>query len=447
VSHTYIDDDPTGTASDPYTVTITVLDDDTGTHTFTRVITVHNVLPTVDAGEDQWTYEDHEIALPPARFNDIGTRDTHAALVWWGDGSPPEPGVVTSDWTTPMGDPNGRDGRVDLTHVYPDPGIYTVTVCVADDDQPAVWVCDSMRMAIVHGFVKMALFGGADPEERPAGHGPGKLTTHKGSLIGGWAGATGEVHIERDATVGGSVVSVTDRVRIDASGDVHGDVVAGTLARLKRGSVVGGDVHAGVAALIDDAATVIGGIFEGAGASTYAEVTWIDANLADTHGSRVRVRSAPLLLPPGTYGKVAVSYGSITMTSGVYRLTELKTHRSGFLVDLDPDGDGVAEPLIVFVTGGVDLDGSMTIVPPVGDASDIIFIVGKKIDLRRNRSYLGTFLTDQGDILAHSDVRLVGALYGRNVEVGDRFTVVYLPAREAFIELFVPVIVPGPVVP
>jgi len=170
LTHQYIDDDPTATAADPYTVTVTVTDDDTGAHTDSHVITVSNVLPTVDAGEDQWTYEDHEIALPPARFNDIGTRDTHTALVWWGDGTPPEPGVVSLDWSTPMGDPGGRDGRVELTHVYPDPGIYTVTVCVADDDQPAGWVCDSMRMTIVHGFVKMALFGGADPDERRTGH-------------------------------------------------------------------------------------------------------------------------------------------------------------------------------------------------------------------------------------------------------------------------------------
>lgn len=447
VSHTYIDDDPTGTAADPYTVTITILDDDTGTHTFTRVITVHNVLPTVDAGEDQWTYEDHEAALPPARFNDIGTRDTHAALVWWGDGTPWEAGVVTSDWTTPMGDPNGRDGRVDLTHVYPDPGIYTVTVCVADDDQPTTWVCDSMQMTVVHGFLKMALFGGADPDERPAGHGPGKLITHKDSVIGGWAGATAEVHLERNVTVAGSVVSVTDRVRIDASGSVGGDVVAGTAALVKRGSVVGGDVHAGVAAVIDGTATVTGGIFEGPAASTYAEVTWIESNLPGTGGRNVRVSGAPRPLPPGTYGKVVVRYGSMTMTSGVYRMTDLRTHRSEVFVDLDPDGDGVAEPLIVFVAHAADLDGSMTIVSPVGDASDIIFVVGDKVDLRKEGTYLGTFLTGRGDIEAHSEVGLIGALYGRNVEVSDRFTVTYLPAREAFIELFVPVIDPGPATP
>ena len=46
-SHQYLDDNPTGTASDVYAVSWTVTDDDTGTDTASTTVTVDNVAPTV----------------------------------------------------------------------------------------------------------------------------------------------------------------------------------------------------------------------------------------------------------------------------------------------------------------------------------------------------------------------------------------------------------------
>ncbi|MCA9225422.1 MAG: hypothetical protein KDA47_07415, partial [Planctomycetales bacterium] len=45
--HTYLDDNPTNTPQDNYTVTITVTDDDTLSDTQTATVTVNNVAPTV----------------------------------------------------------------------------------------------------------------------------------------------------------------------------------------------------------------------------------------------------------------------------------------------------------------------------------------------------------------------------------------------------------------
>lgn len=47
VTHVYPDDDPTGTPSDPYTIHVTVTDDDTGVGTGSQDVTVHNVDPVV----------------------------------------------------------------------------------------------------------------------------------------------------------------------------------------------------------------------------------------------------------------------------------------------------------------------------------------------------------------------------------------------------------------
>jgi hypothetical protein len=44
-THQYLDDDPTGTPSDDYTIDVTVTDDDTGSDTASITLTVANVSP------------------------------------------------------------------------------------------------------------------------------------------------------------------------------------------------------------------------------------------------------------------------------------------------------------------------------------------------------------------------------------------------------------------
>jgi PKD repeat protein len=112
--HVYADD---GT----YMVTVTVVDDDgdDGSDTFT--VTVQNVAPVVEAGLDQMVDEGTAVSLGPATFTDPGPGDAHTATIDWGDGTAPEPGIVSPDKTV-SGD-----------HVYADDGSYTVTVTVTDD--------------------------------------------------------------------------------------------------------------------------------------------------------------------------------------------------------------------------------------------------------------------------------------------------------------------------
>ena len=47
VTHQYLDDNPTGTASDLNTISLTLTDDDTGTATAGASVTVTNVAPTL----------------------------------------------------------------------------------------------------------------------------------------------------------------------------------------------------------------------------------------------------------------------------------------------------------------------------------------------------------------------------------------------------------------
>ncbi len=60
-----------------------------------------------------------------ASFSDPDADDTHTATIDWGDGTPVEAGIVTE---------TGGSGTVSGSHVYADDGVYTLEVCVTDDD-------------------------------------------------------------------------------------------------------------------------------------------------------------------------------------------------------------------------------------------------------------------------------------------------------------------------
>ncbi|NQW19435.1 MAG: hypothetical protein HQ477_01740, partial [Chloroflexi bacterium] len=79
-SHLYLDDDPTGTASDVYTITATATDDDAGVGSVSTDVTVNNVAPTGSIAADAFNSE------VTVTFSDVGSLDTHSATVDWGDG-------------------------------------------------------------------------------------------------------------------------------------------------------------------------------------------------------------------------------------------------------------------------------------------------------------------------------------------------------------------------
>lgn len=112
-THQYLDD-PAGNAADTYSITVTLFDDDGGSDTIITPITVNNIAPTVDAGPDQ-VANDGTLLTFIGTFSDPGTLDTHTILWDFGDGI-----TVT--------------GTLSPTHSYAGPGLYTVTLTIADDD-------------------------------------------------------------------------------------------------------------------------------------------------------------------------------------------------------------------------------------------------------------------------------------------------------------------------
>lgn len=97
-----------------FTVLVTVADSANASGQDTAAVAVGNVAPSVDAGPDV-TAEQGEGVQFAGAFIDPGPLDTHGI-----------------EWD--FGDGGGESGTLTPTHVYANPGVFTVTLTVTDDD-------------------------------------------------------------------------------------------------------------------------------------------------------------------------------------------------------------------------------------------------------------------------------------------------------------------------
>jgi Ca2+-binding RTX toxin-like protein len=146
LTHHYLDDNPSGTEWDDYTIALTITDDDTGASSTSTTVTVNNVAPVItelvssaptvgDAGEA-------EPVTVSALFTDVGTLDTHTATIDWGDGITTAAIITESDGS----------GSITGVHTYSSGGIYDIEVTLADDDGSSTnhWTTALITGAGVH---------------------------------------------------------------------------------------------------------------------------------------------------------------------------------------------------------------------------------------------------------------------------------------------------------
>ncbi|MGV0028927.1 hypothetical protein [Phormidesmis priestleyi] len=130
--HQYLDDNPTGTPSDNYTITVTVTDQDGDSGTTQSAIAVSNIDPTVPRLVlDSTNINENDTVTLTGTFTDPGLQDTHIATINWGDGT-------TS--SLPINQ-NRLSRTFQITHQYQDDNptrtpfdIFPITVTVTDDD-------------------------------------------------------------------------------------------------------------------------------------------------------------------------------------------------------------------------------------------------------------------------------------------------------------------------
>ncbi len=120
--HTYADDNPTGTASDTYEISLTIEDDDGGTGTGSASVAVNNLAPTVaiTAPENGALYSVNTTVSVSAGLSDASTEDVLTCTVDWADDSTGS-GTLTN-------------GVCTASHAYSGAGVYIIQVTGSDDD-------------------------------------------------------------------------------------------------------------------------------------------------------------------------------------------------------------------------------------------------------------------------------------------------------------------------
>ncbi|MCP4090940.1 MAG: PKD domain-containing protein, partial [Gammaproteobacteria bacterium] len=103
-----------------FVITVTVTDDDGGSGSDSLSVTVNNVAPVVDVGADV-TLNEGSTLVQTGSFTDPGS-DNWVATVDYGNGSGAQPLVLNPDKS------------FDLSYLYPENGVFIVTVSVTDDD-------------------------------------------------------------------------------------------------------------------------------------------------------------------------------------------------------------------------------------------------------------------------------------------------------------------------
>ena len=111
-----------------YTVALQVRDQNGGITTDTRIVTVLNVPPKVDAGADMFAYPCTVITLT-GKFEDPGWCDTHVGFWDFGDCSPTQTAVVRE-----TNEPPAAKGDVIASHKFEHCGTYHAVCTVIDDD-------------------------------------------------------------------------------------------------------------------------------------------------------------------------------------------------------------------------------------------------------------------------------------------------------------------------
>ena len=141
-THQYLDDAPTGSASDLYPIAVTVTDNRFGSDSGSVSLSVNNVAAAITTLTPGSSIDENGIYTLTGTFHDPGTLDTHTVVINWGGGTPTQAseGSTTLHNADLTYQGNGN-WSFSSSHQYLDDNstgtlsdVYSIGVSVIDDD-------------------------------------------------------------------------------------------------------------------------------------------------------------------------------------------------------------------------------------------------------------------------------------------------------------------------
>jgi uncharacterized delta-60 repeat protein len=136
ITHQYLDDVPTSTASDINTITASIVDTANGSDSESTTVTVNNVVPVAGSFSGPGGGVRNQPLTFTGSFTDAGTLDSHNVQVDWGDGTSSAAEI----------DPATR--TFSATHAYADAGTQALSFTLTDDDGGQVTVANAAAVII-----------------------------------------------------------------------------------------------------------------------------------------------------------------------------------------------------------------------------------------------------------------------------------------------------------
>jgi hypothetical protein len=265
-THQYLDDNPSGTPSDVYPISVTVTDDDTGSGSGNTSVTVNNVAPSnVSLTLSATAINENGSVTLSGSFIDPGTLDTHTVVINWG------PGEMPTTLSLPLG-----ARTFSAMHQYLDDNptntpsdLYPISVTVTDDDtgsgSGSTAVTVNNVPPVITGLTNSAVECGNAAEGDPVTLSAtftdvGTLDTHTATINWGDGMTTSGTVVESGgsgtvsgshAYVTGGIYTITLTVRDDDTGTATQTTVA-----IITGAGVHGDQLQIIGTRLDDHVTV-----------------------------------------------------------------------------------------------------------------------------------------------------------------------------------------------
>ena len=256
-----------------------------------------------------------------------------------------------------------------------------------------------------------------------------KLTHGVKTVVAGFArNVTGEAELKESALVNGNL-EAGGAVTLNESAAVGSNVRSGGNVELKNKARVAGNVTASGKVTVHRGATVGGTVTEKAPKPIFQNVLLPELGLVPSRPDIEVKRDGRLSLPPGTYGKLDLKQAAtLELAAGTYSFKQIDAAlRATFKLDVRQG------PLLVQVLGHVSAGQEVKFVPlaAAGDVAALKILMqteGSRVNLDGKTEFVGTILAPEAVIDVGQQVKVVGALYGRRVQISANSTVAAAPA-------------------